>query len=54
MRIFNSKDGDPMLLDSVEGLGKFQQEFSDFLMSSEQEVSFVADTLGSLNLTMNY
>ncbi len=35
-----------MLLDSVEGLGKIQQGFSKFLMSSEQEVSFVADTQG--------
>ena len=47
MRIFNSTDGDPMLLDSEDGLRAFQREFGAFLESSSTQASFPAEVSGS-------
>jgi len=44
MMIFNSANGDPMLLDSVQGLRELHKQFEDFLSSSADEASFGAIT----------
>jgi hypothetical protein len=47
MRIFNSQSGDPMMLDTVQGLKEFRRRFADFLASGEATTAFVAETSGS-------
>jgi hypothetical protein len=47
MRIFNSPSGDPMLLDTAQGLRALQKSFDDFLASSSLAASFSAATNGS-------
>ncbi|MEO7936834.1 MAG: hypothetical protein ABIR27_11300 [Dokdonella sp.] len=49
MRIFNSSNGDPMLLDSAHGLRDFQLAFGAFLASTATTISFLATTDGSSN-----
>jgi len=46
MLIFNSPNGDPMLLDSVQGLRDLHDRLEHFLNSSAQEASFPAITTG--------
>ena len=47
MRIFNSHAGDPMLLDTVQGLRNLQQTLGVFLASPSTTTSFAAETNGS-------
>jgi hypothetical protein len=47
MRIFNSSSGDPMLLDTSQGLRTLQQAFAAFLASPSSATSFAAATDGS-------
>lgn len=47
MRIFNSLAGDPMLLDTEQGLRIFQKSFDDFLASPSLTASFLAATDGN-------
>ena len=46
MRIFNAAGGDPMLLDSAQGLLLFHQRLAAFLSSGGEEASFPALTNG--------
>src|SRR5437016_1912096 len=46
MRIFNAAVGDPMLLDSAQGLRLLHQRLAGFLNSGAQEASFPALTSG--------
>jgi hypothetical protein len=47
MRIFRSIVGDPMLLDSPDGLLTFHAAITEFLASSLSSVSYKANTTGS-------
>ena len=47
MRIFNSPAGEPMLLDTAQGLRVLQQAFDAFLSSPSVATSFAATTDGS-------
>ena len=47
MRIFNSPDGDPMLLDTERGLKEFESLFSAFSISGNTDEAFVAAVNGS-------
>jgi len=47
MKIFNSPNGDPMLLDTFQGMAEFRKEFKAFVSSSAQNMSFAADTTGN-------
>ncbi|WP_426701173.1 hypothetical protein ACPPVV_17670 [Rhodanobacter sp. Col0626] len=47
MRIFNSTSGDPMLLDTAQGLRSLQDAFGAFLSSPHSAASFEAATRGS-------
>jgi hypothetical protein len=47
MRIFNSSTGDPVLLDTAQGLHTLQQAFGAFLESPSLTKSFAAATNGS-------
>jgi hypothetical protein len=46
MRIFNSTVGDPMLLDTVEGLCTLHGAFERFLASIVVDISFAAEITG--------
>jgi len=46
MRIFNAAVGDPMLLDSAQGLRLLHERLAGFLNSGAQEASFPALTSG--------
>src|ERR1700674_801231 len=46
MRIFNAAVGDPMLLDSAQGLRLLHQRLGEFLNSGAAEASFPARTDG--------
>jgi hypothetical protein len=46
MRIFNSPDGDPMLLDTVQGMEELKKEFNKYVQSSVKDASFTAETTG--------
>jgi len=47
MRIFNDPAGDPMLLDSAQGLAALYEELTQFLRSGVEAASFSARTDGS-------
>jgi hypothetical protein len=47
MRIFCSPTGDPMLLDTAQGLRALQDAFGAFITSPSQAASFAAATDGS-------
>ena len=44
---FDAAVGDPMLLDSANGLLDFRERFNDFLVSAAEEASFPALTNGN-------
>jgi len=46
MRIFNAAVGDPLLLDSAQGLSVLHQRLAEFLGSGAQEASYPALTNG--------
>jgi len=46
MLIFNSPYGDPMLLDSAQGLRELHEQLERFIVSPELEASFPANTTG--------
>jgi transcriptional regulator with XRE-family HTH domain len=53
MWIFNSEQGDPMLLDTVQGLRDLHEQFVAFLASGEEAATFSAETGASLRHTKN-